>query len=63
MGSRIDRVLVAKVGAVAFAWALTAPVILAGATTRSEVVSVASVVSDDLVPLVQLAVTPATSSV
>lgn len=63
MGSGVDRVLVAKVGAVAFAWALTAPVVLTGATTRTEAVSVASVVSDELVPMVHLVVTPATTSV
>lgn len=62
MGSGVDRVLVAKVGAVAFAWALTAPVVLTGATTRTEAVSVASVVNDDLVPLVHIVVTPATTS-
>jgi rare lipoprotein A (peptidoglycan hydrolase) len=55
-------VLVAKVGAVAFAWALTAPVVLTGATTRTEAVSVASVVSDELVPLVHIVFTPATTS-
>jgi rare lipoprotein A (peptidoglycan hydrolase) len=63
MSSGIDRVLVAKVGAVAFAWALTAPVVLTGAATRTEAVSVASVVSDVLVPEVRIAVTPATTSV
>jgi rare lipoprotein A (peptidoglycan hydrolase) len=63
MGSGIDRVLVAKVGAVAFAWALTAPVVLTGATTRTEAVGVASVMTDELVPLVHMAVTPATTSV
>lgn len=52
MGSGVDRVLVAKVGAVAFAWALTAPVVLTGAATRTDAVSVASVVSDELVPTV-----------
>lgn len=62
MGSGVDRVLVAKVGAVAFAWALTAPVVLTGATTRTEAASVASVVNDDLVPLVHIVVTPATTS-
>lgn len=62
MDRGIDRVLVAKVGAVAFAWALTAPVVLTGATTRTEAVSVASVVSDELVPLVHIVFTPATTS-
>jgi len=57
-----DRVLVAKVGAVAFAWALTAPMVLTGAAARNEAVSVASVVSDELIPLVHIVVTPATSS-
>ncbi len=63
MGSGIDRVLVAKVGAVAFAWALTAPVVFTGAATRTEATSVASVVSDELVPLVHIVVTPSTTSV
>ena len=62
MDRGIDRVLVAKVGAVAFAWALTAPVVLTGSTTRTEAVSVASVVSDELVPLVHIVFTPATTS-
>jgi len=62
MGSGIDRVLVAKVGAVAFAWALTAPVVLTGAATRTEAVSVAGIVSDELVPQLHLALTPATTS-
>jgi rare lipoprotein A (peptidoglycan hydrolase) len=62
MGSGIDRVLVAKVGAVVFAWALTAPVVLTGAAARTGPVSVASVVSDELMPLVHIVVTPATSS-
>lgn len=63
MGSGIDRVLVAKVGAVAFAWALTVPTVLSGAAARTEAVSVASVVSDDLVAIVDILETPATTTV
>jgi rare lipoprotein A (peptidoglycan hydrolase) len=63
MGSGVDRALVAKVGAVAFAWALTAPVVLTGAATRTEAVSVAGLVSDELVAHTHIAVTPATTTV
>jgi rare lipoprotein A (peptidoglycan hydrolase) len=63
MGTGIDRVLVAKVGAVAFAWALTAPVVLTGAATRTEAVSVASIVGDELVAHAHIALTPATTTV
>lgn len=60
MGSGIDRLLVAKVGAVAFAWVLSMPLVLTGSTSRAAV-SVASVVSDELVPVTRLAVVPPTT--
>ncbi|MGH2378713.1 MAG: septal ring lytic transglycosylase RlpA family protein [Candidatus Limnocylindria bacterium] len=62
----MDRVLVAKVGAVAFAWTLAAPVALTGAATPTETVSLASaaaVAGHELVPHSGIAVTPATSAV
>lgn len=61
MGSGIDRLLVAKVGAVAFAWVLSMPLVLTGSTSRAAV-SVASVVSDELIPLTRLAVMPPTTN-
>lgn len=58
----IDRALIAKVGAVVFAWALSAPVVLADATAQRSEVSVASVASDDVLAAIVLSVTPATAA-
>lgn len=57
----MDRSAVAQVGAIVFAWALLVPA-LAGATTHDRVMA-AGIVGSDVLAVIDIPVTPATSSV